>query len=54
MRGPHSEHEEELGSLTLYEHPMTAQLTCDQVATIPFREQWMTNGVQVFEELETI
>lgn len=54
MRGPHSEHEEELGSLKLYEHPMTSQLTLDQVATYPFREQWMRDGVQVFEELEEI
>ncbi len=54
MRGPHSEHEEEAGSLRLYEHPLTSQLTLDEVATCPFREQWMTDGVQVFEELETI
>ena len=54
MRGPHSEHEEEVGTLKLYEHPMTSQLTLDQVSTYPFREQWMTNGVQVFEELERI
>ena len=33
---------------------MTSQLTLDQVATYPFREQWMTDGVQVFEELERI
>ena len=54
MRGPHSEHEEELGSLRLHEHPMTSVLDLDEVATCPFREQWMKNGVQVFEELERI
>lgn len=54
MRGPHSEHEEESGLLKLYEHPMTSGLDLDEVATCPFREQWMTNGVQVFEELERI
>ncbi len=54
MRGPHSEHEEELGSLTLHEHPMTSQLTLDRVASRPFREQWMRDGVQAFEELERI
>lgn len=54
MRGAHSEHEEESGSLKLYEHPMTSQLTLDQVSTYPFREQWMTDGVQVFEELERL
>ena len=54
MRGPHSEHEEELGSLKLYEHPMTSRLDLEEVATCPFREQWMTDGVQVFEELEQV
>ena len=54
MRGPHSEHEEESGSLKLYEHPMTSGLDLDEVATCPFREQWMANGVQVFEELERV
>ncbi|MDE2975399.1 MAG: acetoacetate decarboxylase family protein [Gemmatimonadota bacterium] len=54
MRGPHSEHEEESGSLKLYDHPMTSPLDPDEVATFPFREQWMTDGVQVFEELERI
>ncbi len=52
MEGPHSEHEEELGRLKLYEHPMTAQLTLEQVSTSPFREQWMKDGVQTFQELE--
>ena len=54
MRGPHSEHEEELGSLTLHEHPMTSQLDRPRVSRFPFREQWMRDGVQVFEELESI
>ncbi len=54
MRGPHSEHEEESGSLRLYGHPMTSGLDLDEVSTYPFREQWMTDGVQVFEELERI
>ena len=52
MEGPHSEHEEEEGSLTVYEHPMTEPLTRDEVATYPFREQWLRGGVQTFEELE--
>lgn len=54
MKAPHSEHEEELGSLTLYEHAMTEGLTLDDVATIPFREQWYQAGLQTFEPLHTI
>lgn len=54
MRGPHSEHEFEEGSLTLHEHPMTEMLTLDEVDTLPFREEWYLEGVQTFEELEEI
>ena len=54
MEAPHSEHEEERGSLTLYEHPMTAGLTIDDVNTYPFREQWYQEGLQTFEPLETL
>jgi Acetoacetate decarboxylase (ADC) len=54
MEAPHSEHEEELGSLRLYEHPMTDGLTLDDVGTIPFREQWYQEGLQTFEPLHTI
>ena len=51
MEAPHSEHEEENGSLTLHEHPMTAGLTIDDVNTYPFREQWYLAGMQTFEPL---
>ena len=54
MRGPHSEHEEELGSLKLHPHAMTSGLERREVAGEPFREQWMSDGVQVFEDLERI
>ncbi len=54
MEAPHSEHEEERGSLTLYEHPMTEGLTLDDVNTYPFREQWYQEGLQTFEPLERI
>ena len=54
MEAPHSEHEEENGSLTLYEHPMNEGLTIEDVATYPFREQWYQAGQQTFEPLETI
>jgi hypothetical protein len=52
MEAPHTEHEEERGSLTLYEHPMTAGLTVDEIHTYPFREEWYRAGMQTFEELE--
>jgi hypothetical protein len=54
MEAPHSEHEEENGSITLYEHAMTLGLTIDDIATYPFREQWYRAGLQTFEPLETI
>lgn len=52
MEAPHTEHEEERGSLTLYEHPMTAGLTLEDVETYPFREEWYRSGMQTFERLE--
>jgi hypothetical protein len=54
MRGRFSEHEEEQGSLVLHDHPMCRGLDPDEVAERPFRELWMRDGVQVFEELETL
>lgn len=51
MEAPHSEHEEERGSLTLYEHEMTEPLSLADVHTWPFREQWYTAGLQTFEPL---
>jgi len=54
MEAPHSEHEEEAGSLTLYEHAMTEPLSIPDVVTYPFREQWYQAGRQTFEPLEVI
>lgn len=54
MEGPHAVHEEEGGSLTLYEHPITAGLTLPEVNSFPFREEWYKAGVQTFEPLETL
>lgn len=51
MEAPHSEHEEEEGSLTLYEHPMTEPLNIAEVNSWPFREQWYGEGLQTFEPL---
>ena len=54
MEAPHSEHEEEQGSLTLHEHAMTDGLTIDDINTYPFREQWYQAGLQTFEPLRTL
>lgn len=54
MEAPHSEHEEEEGSITLYEHEMTSALTIGDVHTWPFREQWYSAGLQTFEPLAAI
>ena len=54
MKGRFSEHEEETGDLTLYEHPMCHRLRVDEIAAYPFREMWMKDGVQTFQELESI
>jgi hypothetical protein len=54
MEGPHAEHEEERGKLTLHPHPMNAGLTLADVSEDAFREQWLRGGLQTFEELERI
>ena len=54
MRGNFSEHEEEKGKLTVHPHAMTKGLDPDTIEEIPFRELWMKNGRQTFEELETL
>lgn len=54
MDAPHSEHEEERGALTLYEHPFLAGLDPADIETVPFREEWYRKGLQTFEELESL
>jgi hypothetical protein len=54
MAGRFTEHEEETGELILHDHPMCEKLRAEEIASYPFREMWMKNGVQTFEELETI
>jgi hypothetical protein len=54
MRGTFSEHEEERGQLVLHEHAMTRALDADEIEDVPFRELWMRDGMQTFEELETL
>ena len=52
--GRFSEHEEETGSLALHDHPLCAGLSTRDVAGAPFREMWMKDGVQSFDELELL
>jgi hypothetical protein len=54
MNGRFTQHEEETGDLTLYDHPVCAALRIDEIASYPFREMWMKDGVQTFQELESI
>jgi hypothetical protein len=54
LHGRFTEHEEESGTLNLHDHPMTEKLRGQAISTYPFREMWMKDGMQVFEELETI
>ncbi len=54
MEGAFTEHEEESGDLVLHPHPMCEAVLNADVASFPFRELWMRDGVQTFEELQTI
>lgn len=54
MDAPHSEHEEERGRLTLYDHPFMGGVDPTEVDSYPFREEWYKKGLQTFEELETL
>jgi hypothetical protein len=54
MEAPHSEHEEERGELTLYDHPFLGGIDPAEIEPYPFREEWYRSGVQTFEELESI
>jgi hypothetical protein len=54
MEGAFTEHEEESGSLVLHPHPMCEPVLNADVASFPFRELWMRDGVQTFEELQAI
>jgi hypothetical protein len=51
MEGQQSEHEEEGGHLVLHEHAFHGQLSLPEVSDVPFREVWMRDGVQTFENL---
>jgi hypothetical protein len=54
MEGAFTEHEEESGELVIYPHPMCEPIANADVSSFPFRELWMKDGVQTFEELQAI
>lgn len=51
MEGSQSEHEDESGRLVLHGHPFHGALRLTDVSEVPFREVWMRDGVQTFENL---
>lgn len=54
MEGQFTEHEEETGEIVIHPHPMCEPLLNADVASFPFRELWMKDGMQTFEELQSI
>jgi len=54
ISGRFMENEEEQGSLILHPHAFTCALDLDEVATTPFREQWMKDGVEVIFPLQKL
>jgi hypothetical protein len=54
MEGEQSEHEEETGRITLYDHPFNKDLVISEIYEQPFRELWMRQGMQTFEPLVTL
>lgn len=51
MEGNQSEHEDELGKITLHDHPFNKALMISEVYEVPFRELWMREGIQTFDPL---
>jgi hypothetical protein len=54
MAGPFMEHEGERGRLELHSHLFTRAVDPDEVTTIPFREQWMRDGVETIHPLQPL
>ena len=54
MAGPFMEHEGERGSLELHPHLFARAIDPDEVTTIPFREQWMRDGVETIHPLQPL
>lgn len=54
FEGEKSEHEEETGSIKLYDHPFNKDIEISEVYEHPFREMWMREGHQLFDPLRTL
>lgn len=54
MEGNQSEHEEEMGRITLHDHPFNKDIMISEVYEVPFREIWMRSGAQTFDPLVTL
>ena len=52
ISGDYTVHENEGGDMTLFPHPITADLLRQEVSPYPFREHWFKNGTEVFHKLE--
>ncbi len=53
ISGSYTVHENEQGSMTLFDHALTAPLLAQEIASYPFREHWFKNGTEVFHSLES-
>ncbi len=51
FEGEKSEHEEEAGRIVLHDNPFNRDLVLSEVYDVPFREQWMRKGCQLFDPL---
>ncbi len=51
FEGEKSEHEEEAGKIVLHDNPFNRDLVLSEVYDVPFREQWMRRGCQLFDPL---
>jgi hypothetical protein len=54
FEGSRSEHEDEQGSVTFFEHSFYDKLAVSEISTTPTRELWMVDGMQTFQPLEKL
>jgi len=54
MKGQLSEHEENTGTLKMYQHRLFDGLNLSAMDTMPLREMWMKDGVESYHELVAI
>jgi hypothetical protein len=50
-QGQFSDHQEETGTLRLYDHPFNAGLAIADVYEVPLRETWLKDGTQTFASI---